>query len=384
MTTMPIAVLTAAFEESAIAAGMDSELDAKHDGRGVVISWPSVPIEIVRAAGLVPIIARGGMSATPAADVYLESGIFPGRIRMLAEAALTGRLSSAARIIVPRTSDPDYKFFLYLREFVRLGLTPALPPVVLFDLLQSEGPDVRSYNSARSRDLLHELTKVSNRLVSLDDVRHEITRANTARSASRRLLSLRRGIPRVTGAEVFPLLCAFWSVDPEVYAALAGAAADEIAMRPPLDGPRVLLAGAPVDGTALHSAIEARGAIVVSEIGPWTNGAAGADVVCDDDPMTALADKYCADAIGPRTPVAQLQCTIADLLDDVDAVVVSLPGEDMTFGWDYPAFRNLARTKGIPHTCLSSDSCGAVSAADEERLDTLITTLPVRTEVRRG
>jgi hypothetical protein len=100
--------------------------------------------------------------------------------------------------------------------------------------------------------------------------------------------------------------------------------------------------------------------------------------------MTALADKYCADAIGPRTPAAQLQGTIADLLDDVDAVVVSLPGEDMTFGWDYPAFRSLARTKGIPHTCLSSDSCGAVSAADEERLDTLIHALPVRTEVRRG
>jgi len=33
---------------------------------------------------------------------------------------------------------------------------------------------------------------------------------------------------------------------------------------------------------------------------------------------------------------------------------------------------------------LSSDSCGPVSAADEERLDTLIHALPVRTEVRRG
>ena len=384
MTTMPIAVLTAAFEESVIAAGMDTELDAKHDGRGVVISWPSVPIEIVRAAGLVPIIARGGLSATPTADAYLEPGIFPGRLRMLAEAALTGRLSSAARIIVPRTSDPDYKFFLYLREFSRLGLAPALPPVVLFDLLQSQGPDVRSYNAARSQDLLHELTNSSDRMVTLDDLRHEITRANAARAAGRRLMSLRRGMPRVTGAEVFPLLCAFWSVDPEVYAALAGAAADEITRRPPLAGPRVLLAGAPVDGTALHSAIEARGAVVVSEIGPWTNGAAGANVVCDNDPMTALADKYGADAIGPRTPAAKLQGMISDLLDDVDAVVVSLPPEDMTFGWDYPEFRNLSRTKGIPHTCVSSDSCGPMSPADEERLDTLIHALPVRTEVRRG
>jgi hypothetical protein len=197
-------------------------------------------------------------------------------------------------------------------------------------------------------------------------------------------MSLRCGVPRVTGAEVLPLLCAFWSVDPEVYAALAGAAADEIARRAPLAGPRVLLAGAPVDGTALHASIEARGAVVVSEIGPWTSGAGGDDVVCDDDPMSALTDKYGADAIGPRTPAAQLHGRIADLIKDVDAVVVSLPAEDMAFGWDYPALRTFLQKKGIPHTCVSSDSCGPVSAVDEERLDVLLHALPVRTEMRRG
>ena len=379
MNTTPIAVLTAAFEQSDI----DGEPDAKQKRRGVVLSWPSVPVEIVRAAGLCPILARGDLSATPAADAYLETGIFPRRLRRLAEAALTGRLSSAARVIVPRTSDADYKFFLYLREFVRLGIAPTLPPVLLFDLLQSQGPDVRSYNAARLRDLLHELTKVNSRMVTLDDVRHEITRANAARAAGRRLMSLRRRMPRITGAEVFPLLCAFWCVDPEAYANLATAAADEIAKRPALTGPRVLLAGAPVDGTALHSAIEARGAVVVSEIGPWTSGAAGSDVLCDDDPITALADKCGVEAIGPRTPAAQLQRMIVDLLNDVDAVVVSLPAEDMAFGWDYPALRHLLQKRGIPHTCLSSDSCGPVSAADEERLN-LLNDMPMRTEVRRG
>jgi len=380
MTTTPIAVLTAAFEQSGIA----DEAGTKQKRRGAVLSWPSVPIEIVRAAGLGPICARGALSATPTADAYLETGIFPRRLRGLAEAALTGRLSRAARIIVPRTSDADYKFFLYLREFVRLGITPTLPPVLLFDLLQSQSPDVRSYNAARLRDLLNELTKVNNHTVTLDNVRHEITRANAARAAARRLMSLRRGMPRITGSEAFPLLCAFWSVDPEVYATVATAAADEIAKRPALAGPRVLLAGAPVEGTALHSAIEERGAVVVSEIGPWTSGAAGSDVVCDDDPITALADKCCADAIGPRTPAERLRRMIVDLLDDVDAVVLSLPTEDMAFGWDYPVLRNLLQKRGIPHTWFSSDSCGPVSAADEERLGLLMADLPVRTEVRRG
>jgi benzoyl-CoA reductase/2-hydroxyglutaryl-CoA dehydratase subunit BcrC/BadD/HgdB len=248
---------------------------------------------------------------------------------------------------------------------------------LLFDLLQSQGPDVRAYNAARLRDLLRDLTKVNNRFVTLDDVRHEITRANAARAAGRRLTALRRGMPRITGSEVFPLLCAFWSVDPEIYARLANAAADEIARRPALAGSRVLLAGSPVDGKDLHSAIEARGAVVVAEIGPWTSGALGSDVVCDDDPMTALADKYAADAIGPRTPGEEIQRIVVDLLDEVDAVVVSLPKEDMAFGWDYPALRDLLQKKGIPHACLSGDS-------DEARLDLLMTDLSARTEVRRG
>src|SRR5688572_30098997 len=87
------------------------------DRLSVVISWPSVPIEIVRAAGLRPIVVRGGRAATPVADANLEPEIFPSRLRYLIDEALTGRLDKAARIIIPRTSDPDYKAFLYLREF---------------------------------------------------------------------------------------------------------------------------------------------------------------------------------------------------------------------------------------------------------------------------
>jgi len=68
----------------------------------------------------------------------------------------------------------------------------------------------------------------------------------------------------------------------------------------------------------------------------------------------------------------------------VDAVIVSLPPEDTTFGWDYPSLRSLLQSKGIPHVCLSGNSCDPLSAADEERLDMLMSAVPVRTEVRRG
>ncbi len=158
-----------------------------------------------------------------------------------------------------------------------------------------------------------------------------------------------------TGTEVFPLLAAFWEMDPDRYVEMASDAASRIAARPPLAGPRVLLTGAPVDGHTLHEAIESHGAVVVAEVGPWGSGAAGRDVRIDDDPVAALADKYRADSIGARTPVDSLRRWTESMLDEVDAVVVSLPPDDAVFGWDYPALRDVLKARRIPHVCLRGD-----------------------------
>lgn len=380
MAATAISRLTGAFEET---FKTPQELES-HEAPVVVLSWPCIPVEIVRAAGLRPMVARGGTAATPAADAHLEHEIFPSRLRQLVDAALTGRLSNAARIVIPRTSDPDYKCFLYLREFVRLGIASTLAPIVLFDLLQSEGPDVLEYNAARTRVLLDELASVRGRAVSQDDLRHEIEQTNIARAAARRLIALRRGSPRVSGTEVFPLLGAFWNLPPKDYATLADAAADEIAQRPKLAGPRVLLAGSPVDGPDLHRAIESRGAVVVSEVGPWGSGLAGDDVVCGEDTLAALATRYSRDTISARTPRHLLSRWIAHDLDDVDAVVVSLPPEDTAFGWDYPALGDLLETRHIPHTCLYGDPCLPLLPEDHLRLSELVNAAAMRTEVHGG
>ena len=348
-------------------------------------SWPSVPVEIVRAAGFCAVMTRGAAGETPTADQHLEPGIFPSRLRHLIESALTGRLSDAARIVIPRTSDPDYKCFLYLREFVRSGVRSAtLPPVILFDLLQSRGAEVRAYDAARTRQLLDELASVSGRSPSADDLRGEIVRANGARAAARRLIALRRAVPRVTGTEVFPLLAAFWELEPERYVAAVNGAASAFAKRSALGGPRVLLTGAPVDGPELHRAIESHGAIVVAEVGPWGSGAGGDDVRVDDDPIVALADKYRADAIGARTPVPALRRWTERMLDDVDAVVVSLPPDDAVFGWDYPALRDTLQVRGIPHVCLRRDQYQAPTAAEHAQLDAMVSAASRLQEARHG
>src|SRR5688572_26494540 len=115
-----LAVLTEAFEDHP--TRQRGAID--HAEPVAIMSWPAVPIEIVRAAGLRPVVIRGGAAPTPLADRWLEPDAFPNRLRQLVDCALAGHLRDARCVLLPRTSDPDYKAFLYLRELSRRGVTP--------------------------------------------------------------------------------------------------------------------------------------------------------------------------------------------------------------------------------------------------------------------
>ena len=171
------------------------------DRETVVMSWPSVPVEIVRAAGLSPVVARGRSAPTPAADRVLEPDLFPNRLRQLVEAALTGRLADVAAVVLPRSSDPDYKCFLYLRELVRRGIAAnaAARLAVRSAAVGRRRKHGRTTASERAR--CPTLPRGALRVGSIErtNLRHEIASANRARAAARRLHALRSDAPRIAG-----------------------------------------------------------------------------------------------------------------------------------------------------------------------------------------
>jgi hypothetical protein len=130
-----MAALTAAFDAPFPRLGHVPD----RDDAVVLTSWPSVPIEIVRAAGFTPVVARGSSTATPAADAHLEAASSRAVSASSSTRPSPGASRRLARIVIPRTSDADYKCFLYLRELERRGVVQALAPTMLFDLLQSSG-----------------------------------------------------------------------------------------------------------------------------------------------------------------------------------------------------------------------------------------------------
>ena len=104
----------------------------------------------------------------------------------------------------------------------------------------------------------------------------------------------------------------------------------------------------------------------------------------DDDPIVALADKYRNDVVGARTPAASVRRWTERMLDEVDAVVVSLPPEDAVFGWDYPALRDMLLARGIPHLCLRGDQYQAPTAEEHAQLDDMVSAASLLQEVRDG
>ena len=380
MSASAIDELRAAFEDPFLALGRE----ASRDRETVVLSWPSVPVELVHAAGLLPVYARGHSAPTPGADRMLEPGIFPNRLRQLVEAALTGRLADAAAIVLPRSSDPDYKCFLYLRELVRRGVAPAMPPILLFDMLRSKHAPARAYDASRARDLRARLASLAPPRRRADDLRGAIASANLARAAARRLVALRTGTPRIAGADALPLLGAFWQLAPERYASLANTAADSLASRPPLEGPRVLVAGVPVDAPALHAAIEAEHAVVVAELSPFGGCGVSTGIEVAGDPIAALAAHYAHESIDARLPVEALMRKLDDALGTAAAVVVSLPPDDASFGWDYPRIRELLVRRSLPHTVLTADASLGASAEDRVRIRALLDGVRSRREASCG
>ncbi len=331
----------------------------------VGITAPTVPAEIVIAAGAFPVVLRRPPGPTPHADRDLEDGIFAPRLRGIYEGLLSGEWSFLSAVIVPRTSEQEYKLFLYLHEMARGGST-ALPPAHLYDLLHARSTAAPEYVRGRTRALVETLERLAGRGVSNDDLASAITERNGARRAAARLWALRADRPRLGGREALALLAASVSLAPGEYARLAGAAAAALDDQPPIDGPRIVIAGTPDASAALTETVESLGAVVV-----WEETYA-ARIDCErpiDDtpePVSAIAAHYYGHVASPRVfPPELADAPFAAAARAADAVIFYYPPEDYVAGWDYPRRRALAESVGLPHLRIRRDVATGATPDDE-------------------
>ena len=352
MATDPIAQLGYLYQTP-----MSEALQASASGIPLVgITSNTVPWELIAAAGMYPFVLRSNDGATPFANEFMEPGVFQPRIRSIFDQIVSRKWPLRA-VIIPRTSEQEYKLFLYLREVSRQHPEYNLPATYLYDLPHSRSQEARAYGRQVTFALKERLEAICGTSIALDRVAASIAESNAARSAVRSLVALRRGTPRIDGCLALSLIGSFWSIPRKKYSELAQQAAAKLHTQPALNAPRILVKGVSMDQLTLHRVLEWCGALVVSEDDWWGERSAGQDISTAGDPVAACFEKYFSDSPSPRAfPASVADSWFEDRSrDSIDGVVFYLPEDDYVLGWDYPRQKNFLDALGIPSLLVRDD-----------------------------
>jgi benzoyl-CoA reductase/2-hydroxyglutaryl-CoA dehydratase subunit BcrC/BadD/HgdB len=305
---------------------------------------------------------RADGRATPAADEYMEANVFHRRIRQIFDSVVSGAWDFLRAILLPRTSEQEYKLFLYSREVARERTREGMPRVYLYDLLHTRSPESREYGLERTYELKKQLEEITGQPIGADALREAVVESNAARAAVRRLLRLRHDGPRLSGTEALRLIGPFWFMSRAEFATLALEAAEDLERRERLPGVRLLVKGAPLDGVGLHSALETRGAVVIAEDDWWGARSVGVDIDASADVLTAIFEHYYLEAPSPRVfpPEDADRWFQSRVTNGVDGVVFYLPPEDYVAGWDYPRQKQFLDGLGISSLAVREDAGAGV------------------------
>lgn len=311
---------------------------AARDGARVIgYLGPDVPVALLLAAGALPLRLRGAATGagTAQADRYLESAHSP-EYRVIVEQWIAGELDFLEAVVFPRTDDSAQRLYYYLCELQRRGLC-AGPRPLLYDVASIGRGMSQEYTRASTRRLALEL--------GVDDAQLP---GGLRRVAQRAAFSAELRARRLADAPVAGSLA--WAIgraaDCDWRDSFETAARGWLAGLPPLSTPRrILLAGDPPPGDALHRAIENAGGSVVAECSE-PEADTGLDAGSGID---AIADQFHA----RRTPVRVMRENAGWLVDrarqaNATAVVAWLIEEDESLPWEISRQMRHLKDAGIP------------------------------------
>lgn len=339
----------------------------------------TVPWELIRAAGCFPVLIGPDLGVfdrpNSVADSVMEP-IFESRIRAIFSDILSGAWSFLRLLIIPRTSEPEYKLYLYLREVARQKLSEKGPPVYLNDLLHTRSPVSRRYGIRRTEDLKRRLKAFGN--ISTKSLSKAIQESNAARAGLRRLQNLRSGeAPRIAGSAAHAITGALYFMDRVEHANLIEEVCRQSKSSKPLRGPRLMIKGMPLYHNRLHQVLEQHDAVVVAEDDWWGSRAVNRDIATAPNSASsvkAIFENYYLRAPSPRVCPA----AVADrwfqsaVRRGIEGVVFYLPPDDDIYGWDYPRQLDFLSERAIPSLLIREDAVRELSTDTHARIEEFV------------
>jgi benzoyl-CoA reductase subunit C len=277
--------------------------ELKDSGRKVIGYLSALcPVEILTAAGVVPIRLKGSVSeAVTKADAYMETMICPF-VRNVFDVALKGRYGFLDGMVLSHQCDSidrTYDVWSYNLGFPYWHFVN-YPHV-------ADDPSIK-FTDAILRIFIQTLEKLTGRSITDQALAEAVRAHNENRRAMRELYDLRKeDAPRISGAEMMKVLIAATSVPVDESTALIKSVTEEVKKRAPVSGggkPRIMLVGDQIDDVAIVNAIEGAEAFLVMDDLSTGSKMYWGDVDVTADPVRGITERYLKKLKFPTTFVA--------------------------------------------------------------------------------
>ena len=261
------------------------------------------PVEIMTAAGVVPIRMVGNVSESiTKGDAYMETIVCPF-VRNVFDSAIKGRYTFLDGMVLPHQCDSIDRTNDVWRDNLKL------PYWHFINFPHATDDPSIEFTKEILRLFINTLEDFTGKKISDETIVQAIKLHNENRRLMRDLYDFRKSNPPlISGAEMMKVLVAAMSLPVEESSALIKDVIEEIKKRSPVSSgksARIMLIGDQVDDVAIIEAIEGTGASVVMDelsIGAkmyWE------DVDITPDPVQGIAERYLRKLKIPTTFVGE-------------------------------------------------------------------------------
>jgi bzd-type benzoyl-CoA reductase N subunit len=330
-----------------------------------------VPLEIIAAAGFIPLRIRGDVNEPiTKGDVELETIACP-YVRSSFDVAIKGRYGFCEGLIIPHSCDSiarTYSVWRYVLGF---------PYSHFVNLPHTANPSSMEFFRAEIATFKKSLERFAKKEISDRELAHYVALYNENRKKVKALYELRKqDPPPISGAEMTKILVAGLSLPVQEANALFDDVLKEIKSKEATGKrlPRIMIVGSTVDNHDFMSLVEESGANIVvdslcigtREFWPETEVTA--------DPLDGIADRYLKRINCPRTYIERRKGeTYEDDLErrfgdiglfvkeySVDGVILYMYKYCDPFGFEIPARKAYIDSLNVPVLYLEDEySAGA-------------------------
>jgi benzoyl-CoA reductase subunit C len=332
--------------------------ELKESGRRIIGYLSALcPVEILTAAGVVPIRLKGNVSeAVTKADAYMETMVCPF-VRNVFDVALKGNFGYLDGMVlshqcdsIDRTYDVwSYNLDLPYWHFINYPHLADDPSIAFTDEIL--------------RVFIRSLEKFTGDEISDEALAEAVRKHNENRHVMRELYSLRKeNAPRISGGEIMKVLMAAASVPVEESTSLIRSVLEEVKMRPSASGdgkPRIMLVGDQIDDVAIVNAIEEAEAYLVMDDLSTGSKMYWGDVDATADPVRGITERYLKKLKFPTTFVAgdtyteSLELRFGHMRQHikdfgVNGVILFIYKYCDPYGFEVPAIKSFIESTGTP------------------------------------